>query len=97
MNHECVIGMRYEYDNTNLVTLADLKEYIESEKQLADSHKDSMRWQSVCNKYSLTDYCDRRKNTDLTHFNFCPMCGKEIDWKAIKKGARENDRQEISL
>lgn len=37
--------------------------------------------------YSLSDYCDKRKSTDLTQFNYCPFCGKKIDWKAIKDGA----------
>ena len=37
--------------------------------------------------YSLPDYCDKRKSTDLTQFNYCPLCGKKIDWKAIKGGA----------
>lgn len=87
--HECYIGIQYDYDNTDLVTLAALKEYIESEKRLAESHKDSEWWQSLCSKYTLADYCDRRKSTDLTRFNYCPVCGKKIDWKAIKRGERE--------
>lgn len=84
---ECVIGMRNDYENTDLVTLAELKEYIERENRLAESHKDSEWWRSICNKYTLDDYCDRRKSTDLTRFNYCPLCGKKIDWKEIKDGA----------
>lgn len=84
---ECVIGLRNAYEDTDLVTLADLKEYIESEKRFAEINKDSEWWQSICNKYTLEDYCDKRKATDLTRFNYCPLCGKKIDWKAIKGGA----------
>ena len=84
---ECWIGVRYDYENTDLVTLTELKEYIERENRLAERHKDSEWWQSICNKYTLDDYCDRRKSTDLTQFNYCPLCGKKIDWKAIKGGA----------
>lgn len=42
---ECVIGMRNDYENTDIVTLADLKEYIEREKRLAENNKDSVWWQ----------------------------------------------------
>lgn len=33
------------------------------------------------------NYCDKRTSTNLTQFNYCPLCGKKIDWKAIKGGA----------
>lgn len=36
--------------------------------------------------WTLADYCDKRKNTDLTRFEYCPMCGRKIDWKSIKTG-----------
>ncbi len=35
--------------------------------------------------YTLKDYADRRKSTNLRRFEFCPICGKKIDWKKIKK------------
>ena len=76
---ECIIGIRYDYENTDIVTLADLKEHIETMKKLPSYfHK---------KPYELADYCDRRKSTDLIQFNYCPLCGKKIDWKAIKGGA----------
>lgn len=84
---ECVIGMRNGYENTDLITLAELKEYIEEEKRLAERYKDVEWLQLICNKYTLDDYCDKRKSTNLTRFNYCPFCGKKIDWKAIKGGA----------
>ena len=77
-----MIGMRNGCENTYLVTLAELKEYIEEEKRLAERHKDCEWLQSICNKYTFDDYCDKRKSTDLTRFNYCPLCGKKIDWKA---------------
>ena len=36
-------------------------------------------------EYTLADFCDKRKRTPLHHFNYCPMCGKEIDWKALRE------------
>ena len=62
MMHECIIGMRNDYENTDLVTLSELKAYIETEKRLAERYKDSSWWQSIINRYTLDDYCDRRKS-----------------------------------
>ena len=91
---ECCIGIKYDYENTELVTLAELKGYIEREKRLSEYHKNSDWWQSMCNKYTLDDYCDKRKSTDLTRFNYCPFCGKRIDWKAIKANRSDENATE---
>ena len=40
--------------------------------------------------WTLADYCDKRKNTDLTRFEYCPMCGRKIDWKSIKTGCLQS-------
>lgn len=89
---KCLIGVQYDYENTDAITLAELKEYIEREKQLVEYHKDSVNsewWKAMCNSFTLADYCDRRKHTNLKRFNYCPRCGKKIDWKAIRDGAEE--------
>ena len=91
---ECCIGIKYDYENTELVTLAELKGYIEREKRLSEYSKNSDRWQSMCNKYTLDDYCDKRKSTDLTRFNYCPFCGKRIDWKTIKANRSDENATE---
>ena len=80
--HECVIGLIHDYDDTRIVTLEELKEHIQWEKE---SRSPYFNWKT----HELSDYCDKRKNTDLTRFEFCPMCGKKIDWKAIKKEGAE--------
>ena len=76
---ECWVGVRYDYENTDLVTLADLKEDIESHNGMVEF------WQThgfpATKEKKLDDY------TDLTRFNYCPLCGKKIDWKAIRGGA----------
>lgn len=71
--HKCVIGMLHSYENTELITLEELKEHIERETAASIKH------------YNLFDYCDKRKNTDVTRFEYCPFCGKKIDWEEIKK------------
>ena len=45
---ECVIGMRNDYENTDLVTLAELKEYIEREKRFAERHSGKkIDWKAI--------------------------------------------------
>ena len=82
---ECWVGVLHDYDDTRVVDLKELKNNIQEQKEYAE-------WESkmygVNEKYyTLADYCDKRKSTDLTRFNYCPLCGKKIDWKAIKGGA----------
>lgn len=81
--HECVIGMRNDYENTELVTLAELKEHIKN--RLERDYNSEYNYRSEL--WLLSKYCDKRYSTDLTRFKFCPLCGKKIDWKAIKGGA----------
>lgn len=77
---ECCIGIIWDYDNSRMVTFEELKERIE---YLTEFRRPYPNWRT----YQLSDYCDWRKNTDLTRFKFCPYCGKKIDWKALKGGA----------
>ena len=79
---ECVIGIRYDRENTELVTLSELKEYVEFIAEFAEDNPCF-----IGNAYTLSDYCDKRKTTDLHRFEYCPHCGKKIDWEAIKGGA----------
>ena len=81
---ECIIGIKHDYEDTRLVTLSKLIEEIEWLKERQKTFAEY----GIKNKiYTLSDYCDKRKATDLTQFNYCPVCGKKIDWKAIKGGA----------
>lgn len=75
--HECIVGMLHEYENTELVTIAELKKHIEKENRLPNYFNKK--------PYQLSDYCDKRKSTDLTRFEYCPICGKNIGWKVIKE------------
>lgn len=83
--HECIIGLlRDSYESESLVTLQELLEYINWHIKLYEDTKDEIYWTNI-KPYTLKDYCDRRKkSTNLTRFEFCPYCGKKIDWKKIK-------------
>ena len=81
---ECCIGVLRDYEDTRLVDLEELKRNIQEQKEYAEWKK---RFGVNDKYYTLADYCDKRKSTDVKRFNYCPLCGKKIDWKAIKGGA----------
>lgn len=86
--HNCVIGLIHDYELSCLVSIDDLKEHIRESIQYNEClDKDPVFRNNKDLKtkvYSLKDYADKRKSTDLTRFDYCPICGKKIDWKAIK-------------
>lgn len=88
---EHLIGIRHDYENTDAVTFAELKKHIASEKRLAELKKDDEWWQSLLCKYTLEDYCDRRKTTNLFRFNYCPNCGEKINWKEMRSNSNERE------
>lgn len=73
MKNECVIGVYYNYEDTKLVTLDDLAREARESERLGTS------------VYSLKDYLNKRKNTNLYRFLYCPYCGEKIDWKKLKE------------
>ena len=87
LRHDCFIGELIDYDNTSLVSLLLLKQHIENQKSLQQYEKDLGI--EPCKVYSLHDYCDRRKSTDLYRFIYCPVCGEKIEWDKIKKHATD--------
>lgn len=94
MKHECVIGLLWHSDYVEEATIEDLKknqirkqefnQYLE-EKQIEVRYPEYM----MEKVYTFKDYADKRKNTDLTRFDFCPYCGQPIDWKKI--GGMDNE------
>lgn len=90
--HECKIGMLYRYSGytTELVTAADLIAHI---KEKEDFNESVVRdgFEKICpdliqKVFTLQNYGDRRKSTDLYRFDYCPECGKKINWKEIRLG-----------
>lgn len=81
---DCIIGGIHHYNYTELVTLEELKEYIQTNQEAYELF-------TTLTCYTLSDYCDKRKSVDMIRFNYCPICGKKIDWKAIKKGGIKYD------
>lgn len=82
MDHRCYIGMFFDYENTELLSFDDLLAKNKRIKNLFNEYK--FKWLLPT---PLQDYFDRRKKSELIHFNYCPTCGKKIDWRALRKRA----------
>ena len=87
--HDCFIGVINDYDSTRMVTIDDLKYHIIDRLRLKEAFEKDILFTDYAHGikgWILVDYCDKRKSTDLTRFEYCPYCGKKIDWKALKDG-----------
>ena len=86
--HECIIGLLHHSDYSELITLQKLKAHIKYSKEFNDYLRNDPPLQRadwlLLKEWTLKDYADKRKSTDLRQFDFCPVCGKAIDWAAIK-------------
>ena len=91
--HECVVGMVRYSEYAELVTLKGLEKHIsdaaEFNAYLASDTLLKNRKELYCKEWTLKDYADKRKSTDLTRFDYCPQCGKAIDWKSIRRKERQ--------
>ena len=67
-NKYTIIGIFNHYEYSYLVSL----------EELFQETKDTR------NKYTMKDYSDRRRSTNLQRFNFDPFTGKKIDWNVVK-------------
>ena len=96
MTHPCehIIGQILGYEDTRLVTLDSLKQHIRYQIELADLYNSNkakaligamIERKKSFKVYSMADYCDSRKRTDLFRFDYCPLCGEPVDWKKIKE------------
>lgn len=89
-HNECVIGLLHHYDDSELVTIDGLKKHISDSRYhnevLAPLYAScpEVRQRLMKKEWELADYGDWRKSTNLTRFGHCPICGKRIDWNAIR-------------
>lgn len=67
--HECAVGILYEYEDTDMVTLKTLREEIEIGNKVFGTHE-------TLHNLVVTQ-CGFKK------FDYCPECGKSIDWDKI--------------
>jgi len=88
--HECIVGL-YLDERNGLVTLTNIEAKISETIRWNESlDRDAAEWGLDVievlkrKEYTLKDFLDRRKNTPLIHFDYCPECGKKINWKAMR-------------
>ena len=84
--HKCIIGEWLDYENTKLVTFEELITEVKDNNKTYRYAIEEYGF-SLIQQLKLSDYFDRRKSTNLNHFNYCPYCGEKIDWKKLKIGA----------
>ncbi len=86
--HECIIGLLSHWEYSELITLEELEDHITDRIMFNVAVRSDPVLKSAKELYnkewSLKDYADRRKSTNLQHFNYCPICGKCVDWKKIR-------------
>ena len=80
----CVIGLYYGVCSQNLVDLPDLEYHISEDKEFNEWCRSHGYRHMLHKEFTLQDYADGRKRTNLTRFKHCPMCGKKINWKEIR-------------
>ena len=88
VDHECYIGLYYDTEYDALITLSNLKSKVYDDKDLKKIADLDPMYASIYHNrmkhYELSDYLDKRKNVNMWRFEFCPMCGKKIDWKKMR-------------
>lgn len=87
-NHECSIGLYHHLDSVEMISLNGLKKRIVETRE----HNEAVlkgRWIDAAflqrKEYTLRDYGDKRKSANLHRFNYCPECGKKVDWAKIRR------------
>ena len=84
MNCDHIIGLLYLTDDSALVNLNRLAYHVQEKKEHNQSCEKYGMSFLVEPEWTLQDYADGRKSTDLRKFKYCPECGEKIDWKRIK-------------
>lgn len=93
----CEIGILQFDGETRLVNKYDLmnfnklkeeeNERIDSNKWLREKAKERIRKKI----YTMKEYADKKAETDLIRFDYCPYCGEKIDWDEISESECDND------
>lgn len=91
MKHNCYIGEWLDYENTELVTYDDLKEKVKNNNETFEygliTYGENFV-NGIMKQLKIKNYFDKRKNTNFNRFNYCPYCGKKIDWKELKERSK---------
>lgn len=88
-----IIGLLYGNDYTRLVTHQKLQEQIDNHKKYNQYILEQFGNNSSLKikEYDWDDYADKRKNTNIIRFDYCPFCGEKISWKTFKNKEKINN------
>ena len=88
-DHECIIGLLHYCDYSEIVTLHDMEKHRQTNIGVSEKLDEVLslkKHTELSRKWlSMRDYADKRKSTNLTRFDYCPFCGKKINWKDIRR------------
>ena len=88
-DHECIIGLLHYIDYSDLVTMYELEQHIQDnieQNEQLDRIPFLRNYPYLYKKWlSMRDYADKRKKTNLKRFDYCPVCGKKINWTDIRR------------
>lgn len=91
--HECVIGIWYYDEGAELYTVDDLKRLVKDFKERATRLREAVcfeeaeKYDAIANAYFDNQEDTDFKDTYFEHFDYCPYCGKKIDWKGLRENA----------
>lgn len=85
--HSCYIGEWLDYERTEMVTFEELQEKVKSNNETFRYGIETLGF-PIGKIYLLSEYFDKRKNTNFNHFNFCPYCGEKIEWSKLRAGVK---------
>lgn len=83
-NH--IIGIRYDYDNTDLIDVESLVKSVKEEHDMYSYCVENKLYHLDFKHnppHKIDDYFDRR-NSLFHRFNFCPYCGEKLNWKRLR-------------
>ena len=86
MDHECIIGLYYYWDGDSLITLNGLKYNMKRDEEIKKIAEADPVYASIYLRktYDFADYFDKRKSVNMKRFEYCPTCGKKINWKKLR-------------
>lgn len=87
MTCDHIIGVYYDYEDSKLISFADLKDIVLQQLTMQENLLELGVSYSI-STYTLADYFDLRKTVNMYRFNYCPFCGEKIDWKGLKEEAK---------
>lgn len=78
---ECkhIIGWKFDYDCSSLITLDDLEKHILDVKRLNNYKKKIGFKDMIVPEHKLEDYFKGKNIDGIELFKYCPLCGKKIE------------------